>query len=455
MNAVPAKVAGVAAARHGRAGARTARSIRSFWRRRSSPASTRSIASAARRRSRRWPMARQTIAPVAKIVGPGNAYVAAAKRRVFGTVGIDMIAGPSEVLIIADESGNPEWIAADLLAQAEHDTRRAVDSHHRQRGARGGGRGGGRAAVGDAAARRRSPARAGAIMARSSSSRRSADSAAARRSHRAGTSRNHHRDAEALGQRDPQCRGDFHRRLYAGSDRRLCRRLEPRAADRAFGAVFVRAQRSRLHEAHLDLEVLRRRASQALGPAAIALGKAEGLDAHARSVAFRLGSTNVMNANEPNRRNRLVSVTLDEASIGRGTSDQEHERQIAIYDLIEENSFGLPDRDDGPYVLKIALHDAKLAFEVCNEDGETIVAHILSLTPFRGLLKDYFMICESYYAAIRSATRAQIEAIDMGRRAVHNEAATLLQERLKGKIDCDIDTARRIFTLVTALHWKG
>jgi len=162
-----------------------------------------------------------------------------------------------------------------------------------------------------------------------------------------------------------------------------------------------------------------------------------------------------MTEEEPSQRNRLVSVALDEASIGRGTSDQEHERQIAIYDLIEENSFGLPDLDNGPYALKIALHDSKLALEVCTEKGEFLSAHILSLTPFRGLLKDYFLVCESYYAAIRTATRAQIEAIDMGRRAVHNEAAELLLERLKGKIECDIDTARRIFTLVTALHWKG
>ena len=162
-----------------------------------------------------------------------------------------------------------------------------------------------------------------------------------------------------------------------------------------------------------------------------------------------------MTEDEPNRRNRLVSVTLDEASIGRGSSDQEHERQIAIYDLIEENCFGLPAFDAGPSGLKISLHEAKLAFEICDEAGETLAAHILSLTPFRGLLKDYFLVCESYYAAIRSATRAQIEAIDMGRRAVHNEAAELLLERLKGKIDCDLDTARRIFTLVTALHWKG
>ena len=162
-----------------------------------------------------------------------------------------------------------------------------------------------------------------------------------------------------------------------------------------------------------------------------------------------------MSRNDPNERNRLVSVILDEASISRGAADQEHERQIAIYDLIDENSFALPGRDAGPYGLKIALQDAKLVLEIADESGNPIIAHILSLTPFRGLLKDYFMICESYYAAIRTAMPTQIEAIDMGRRAVHNEAAELLLERLKGKIDCDRDTARRLFTLVVTLHWKG
>lgn len=162
-----------------------------------------------------------------------------------------------------------------------------------------------------------------------------------------------------------------------------------------------------------------------------------------------------MNASDPGRRNRLVSVTLDEASIGRGTSDQEHERQIAIYDLIEENEFGLPGQDTGPYALKISLNESKLSLDICNEEGKTLCVHVLSLTSFRSLLKDYFLICESYYDAIRSATRAQIEAIDMGRRTLHDEAATLLKERLNGKIECDMDTARRLFTLVMALHWKG
>jgi len=162
-----------------------------------------------------------------------------------------------------------------------------------------------------------------------------------------------------------------------------------------------------------------------------------------------------MSETDQGPRNRLVSVTLDEASIGRSTPDKEHERQIAIYDLLEENSFGVPGHDAGPYGLKIALQDSKLVLEILDESSAPLVAHILSLTPLRGLLKDYFFVCESYYAAIRTAMPGQIEAIDMGRRALHNEGAQMLIERLKGKIDCDNDTARRIFTLVAALHWKG
>ena len=157
---------------------------------------------------------------------------------------------------------------------------------------------------------------------------------------------------------------------------------------------------------------------------------------------------------------KLVSVTLDENSIGRGSADQEHERAIAVYDLIENNHIALvgPDggpQDGGPYALNIALMDAKLVFEVRDEQGAPVVTHILSLTPFRRILKDYFLICESYYAAIRHATPSRIEAIDMGRRGMHNEGAQLLAERLKGKIDTDQDTSRRLFTLITALHWKG
>ena len=162
-----------------------------------------------------------------------------------------------------------------------------------------------------------------------------------------------------------------------------------------------------------------------------------------------------MHRKDPDRTDRLVSVTLDEASIGRGSPDQEHERSIAIYDLVEENTFGVEGADRGPSTLKVALHDKKLLFDIRDQSGEPVVTHILSLTPFRRILRDYFMVCESYYAAIRTATPSQIEAIDMGRRGLHNDGAQLLAERLKGKLLCDFDTARRIFTLVTALHWKG
>lgn len=152
---------------------------------------------------------------------------------------------------------------------------------------------------------------------------------------------------------------------------------------------------------------------------------------------------------------RLVAVTLDEASIGRANPDVEHERAIAIYDLIEDNRFDPIGDDGGPYMLKIAQVERRLAFEVMREDGTPVVMHLLSLTPFRRVVKDYFMMCETYYAAIRTEPPARIEAIDMGRRGLHNEGSELLAERLKEKIGIDFDTARRLFTLICALHWKG
>jgi len=154
-------------------------------------------------------------------------------------------------------------------------------------------------------------------------------------------------------------------------------------------------------------------------------------------------------------RYRLVSVTLDEASIGRAGTKQEHERAIAIYDLIESNQFIIPEHDGGPYTLTVSLITNKLALEIKDQGGAPVIIHILSLTPFRRVIKDYFLICESYYNAIRSASPSQIEAMDMGRRGLHNEAAQLLIDRLEGKITVDFDTARRLFTLISSLHWKG
>jgi uncharacterized protein (UPF0262 family) len=152
---------------------------------------------------------------------------------------------------------------------------------------------------------------------------------------------------------------------------------------------------------------------------------------------------------------RLVKITLDEGSIGRSSQDIEHERAVAIYDLIEDNSFAPVDHDGGPYALHLAITENRLVFDIRQQDGTPLMAHLLSLTPFRKIVKDYFMICDSYYKAIRTATPTQIEAIDMGRRGLHNEGSELLKERLKEKIDVDFDTARRLFTLICVLHWKG
>lgn len=152
---------------------------------------------------------------------------------------------------------------------------------------------------------------------------------------------------------------------------------------------------------------------------------------------------------------RLNDVVLDE-TIGRATPDIEHERAVAIYDLVEENSFQpVGDVDGGPYKLKLSLVESRLVFAVTREDDTAVITHILSLSPFRRVIKDYFLICESYYEAIRISTPSQIEAIDMGRRGIHNEGSETLRERLAGKIDVDFDTARRLFTLICVLHWRG
>ena len=152
---------------------------------------------------------------------------------------------------------------------------------------------------------------------------------------------------------------------------------------------------------------------------------------------------------------RLIEVTLDEASIGRNNAEVEHEREVAIFDLLERNRFALETHEAGPYTLRLSLADNRLVFAVGDTEREPIQHVMLSLSPFRRLVKDYFLICESYYQAIKTQPASKIEAIDMGRRGLHDEGSRLLQERLKGKIAVDIATARRLFTLLCALHWKG
>ena len=152
---------------------------------------------------------------------------------------------------------------------------------------------------------------------------------------------------------------------------------------------------------------------------------------------------------------RLAAITLDEASLGTPNDEVEHERRVAMYDLIEANQFRPSGDDGGPYTLQLGISGNRLVFDIRTPDGAPVVAHMLSLMPFRRIVKDYFTVCDSYYAAIRTATPDRIEALDMARRALHDEGSTLVLERLERKVELDFDTARRLFTLISVLHWKG
>jgi uncharacterized protein (UPF0262 family) len=152
---------------------------------------------------------------------------------------------------------------------------------------------------------------------------------------------------------------------------------------------------------------------------------------------------------------RLAAITLDESSIGRSNRDVEHERAVAIYDLIADNTFKPLGHDGGPYALQLGISGNRLVFDIRATDGTPVIAHMLSLAPFSRIVKDYFTVCDSYYTAIRTATPDRIEALDMGRRALHDEGSRIVMERLKRKVEVDFDTARRLFTLLSVLHWKG
>ena len=149
----------------------------------------------------------------------------------------------------------------------------------------------------------------------------------------------------------------------------------------------------------------------------------------------------------------LASVELDAASLPAATAEIEHERRVAIFDLVEKNSFEPAGAAGGPYRLKLSLLDSKLVFDIEGPDFSR--AHGLSLTPLKGVIRDYILICDSYFEALRGTSPGQIEAVDMGRRGLHNEGAELLKARLDGKIAIDHETARRLFTLVTALYRRG
>jgi uncharacterized protein (UPF0262 family) len=152
---------------------------------------------------------------------------------------------------------------------------------------------------------------------------------------------------------------------------------------------------------------------------------------------------------------RISQIELDEDSVVRRTREIEQEREIAIYDLLEGNSFVPNGSPGGPYKLTLSVSEGRLVFDIRMEDDAEHGRIMLSLTPFRRIIKDYFLVCESYFKAIRNAPPSQIEALDMGRRGLHDEGSKLLQERLAGKIELDFNTARRLFTLISVLHLKG
>jgi uncharacterized protein (UPF0262 family) len=152
---------------------------------------------------------------------------------------------------------------------------------------------------------------------------------------------------------------------------------------------------------------------------------------------------------------RICAIALDEKSVLSRTPAIEQEREVAISDLLEGNHFKPKGSSAGPYRLALSVKENRLVFDIARESGMRVARILLSLTPFRGIVRDYFLVCDSYYKAIRTAPPSQIESLDMGRRAVHNEGTELLIQRLGGKIETDFETARRLFTLICVLHLKG
>ena len=155
---------------------------------------------------------------------------------------------------------------------------------------------------------------------------------------------------------------------------------------------------------------------------------------------------------------RISQIEIDDRNLPPPTPEIEQERKVAVFDLLEENTFDLPKRDDrlvpdGPYKVELSIREKRLVFDVHTESGEKAVEFHLSLSPFRQVVKDYWAICESYYDAVKNMPPSQIETIDMARRGIHNEGARILTERLEGKAEVDHDTSRRLFTLICVLHF--
>ena len=392
-----------------------------------------------------------TIRPVDKIVGPGNAYVAEAKRQVFGRVGIDLIAGPSEILVVADGDQDPDWIAADLLSQAEHDELAqailVTDG----------------AALADrvAAAVERQLADLPRQKIAAASWRdfgaiirlEDLDSApGAGRPAGARASRADRPARRGAGRAHPACRRDLPRPVHARGDRRLRRRPQPCPADRPDRPVRLRACGVRLPEAD-DAARLPGRELRQARPGG---GEAGGGRGPGRPCpGDRPASGGPEAGMSDDDRARIIEIRLDSGSIVRWSREVEHERQVAVFDLLERNSFQLVNGFAGPYRVELSLRESNLIFALTDAAAGRQAEVALSMRPFRRLIKDYFLICDSYFQAIRRAAPSRIEAIDMGRRGLHDEGAEKLADALADKILIDDETARRLFTLICVLHIRG
>ncbi len=152
---------------------------------------------------------------------------------------------------------------------------------------------------------------------------------------------------------------------------------------------------------------------------------------------------------------RIAKIVLDERSVVRRNADIEHERAVAIFDLLEENSFAPVSSAAGPFHLHLGIEENRIVLDVRSAEEAAIERILLPLTAFRGIIKDYFLVCETYFNAIRTQSPSRIEAIDMGRRALHNEGSEVLRERLAERVTIDLNTARRLFTLVCVLHIRA
>ena len=152
---------------------------------------------------------------------------------------------------------------------------------------------------------------------------------------------------------------------------------------------------------------------------------------------------------------RIVNIFLDEKSLVRRAAHVEHERKVAVYDLLEDNHFAPVGDDRGPYTLHLRIEDNRLVFDIRTEGGDKLDRFTLPLNSFRKIVKDYFIVCESYLEAIKTAPPSRIEGLDMGRRGLHNEGSDILRDRLEGKVDIDKRTARRLFTLICVLHIRA